>query len=360
MNGFISIIERFKNLEQYQFVSILIAILIYLVFELLNKQLAYLTIKIFKPKYKKKSIKKYGAYKPAKAFYSLLGLYLAVLFLKSPFNLSEYVMNIVNKIFKILTIFIFTNGIANVLTTNSNFINKIKNKINPDVEDSRFKFLLKAVRVIVYIIGGFLIITELGFNLNGLVAGFGIGGIILTLAAQDTAKNLFAGIMIFLDKPYKVGDWIQIDSLEGTVEDMTFRSTRIRSFENSIINIPNLLISEKSIINWSKMEKRRIKTNLCLVLDTPLNKVEKVQTRIKEMLINHYNITDNTIIVKFDNITENGINLFVSCYTNSVDYNSFLEEKEKINFKIMKILDEEKVELAYDTKTIFVKDEEKE
>ena len=103
------------------------------------------------------------------------------------------------------------------------------------------------------------------------------------------------------------------------------------------------------------MEKRRNKVNLCLELDTPLEKVQIVQKRIKDMLIKHDDVIDDTIIVRFDNITDNGINLLVCSYTNSIDYTSYLEEKEIINFKIMQILKEENVELAYDTKTVFVK-----
>lgn len=103
------------------------------------------------------------------------------------------------------------------------------------------------------------------------------------------------------------------------------------------------------------MERRRNKVNLCLDLETPIEKVQKVQERIKDMLIKRDKIIDDTIIVRFDNITDNGINIMVCSYTDSVDYASFLQEKEKINFKIMQILKEENVELAYDTKTIFLK-----
>lgn len=103
------------------------------------------------------------------------------------------------------------------------------------------------------------------------------------------------------------------------------------------------------------MEKRRNKVNLCLELDTPLEKVQIVQKRIKDMLIKHDDVIDDTIIVRFDNITDIGINLLVCSYTNSIDYASYLEEKEKVNFKIMQILKEENVELAYDTKTIIKK-----
>lgn len=345
-----------KSIQVTQIMDIAIAIGIYLIFRILTKTLSYITIRMFKPKVKnKKLIKNNPFYAPLKVFYVALGMYLAIIFLKNPLQINDTLMALVNKIFKIAVIIIFANGIANSLTTNSNSINKIKEKVNPDVDDSMFRFILKAIRFLIYIIAGFLVVTELEYNLNGLVAGLGIGSVVITLAAQDTAKNLFGGLVIFLDKPFIVGDWIEVDKYEGTIEDITFRSTRVRTFENSIVNIPNSIIANASIINWSKMEKRRYKVNLCLELDTTLEKVLIVEEKIKKMLKQHDDVIDDTIIVRFDNIIDNGINLLVSSYTNSVDYSSFLEEKEKINFKIMQILREENVELAYDTKTVCIK-----
>lgn len=356
MENIRNFIEAIKNIQKEQIIDILIGILVYILFRVLSKSLAYITIKIFKPKAKsKKEIRKHGFYHPLIVFYAVLGAYIGILFLRTPLGISIKVMEAINKIFKIAVIILFANGLANSLTTHSNLVNRLKEKINPDVEDSMFKFTLKAIRVLIYIVAGFLIITGLGYNLNGLVAGLGLGSVVVTLAAQDTAKNLFSGLVIFLDKPFIVGDWIEVDKYEGTVEDITFRSTRVRTFENSLLNIPNSVIANEAIINWSKMEKRKNKVNLCLDLDTPLEKVQVVQNRIKELLKQHDDVIDDTIIVRFDKITDNGINLMVSSYTNSIDYASFIEEKEKINFKIMQILREENVELAYDTKTVFVK-----
>ena len=356
MENIRSFAETIKEIQMAQIIDIGIAILIYILFRCLSKSLAYMTVKIFKPKTKnKKAIRGNAFYTPLKVFYVILGIYLALLFVRQPLKTSEWINGLVDQLFKIGVIILSANGIANSLTTNNSLVSRLKDRMNPDVEDSMLKFILKAIRGLIYVIAGFMIITDLGFNLNGLVAGLGIGSVVITLAAQDTAKNLFGGLVIFLDKPFVVGDWIEVEDYEGTVEDITFRSTRVRTFENSVVNIPNAVIANDSIINWSRMEKRRNKVNLCLDLDTPLEKVQIVQKRIKELLIQHDDVIDDTIIVRFDNITDNGINLLVCSYTNSIDYASFLEEKEKINFKIMQILKEENVELAYDTKTIFVK-----
>ena len=339
MENIRSFVESIKEIQMTQIIDILIAILIYILFRCLSRSLAYFTVKIFKPKTKnKKAIKNNAFYTPLKVFYIILGLYLALLFIRQPLNTGAWINNWVDQLFKISFIILAANGIANSLTTNNKMVNRLKDKMNPEVEDSMLKFILKSIRVLVYV-----------------VAGLGIGSVVITLAAQDTAKNLFGGLVIFLDKPFVVGDWIEVDKYEGTVEDITFRSTRVRTFENSVANIPNAVIANDSIINWSRMEKRRNKVNLCLDLDTPLEKVQIVQKRIKELLVQHDDVIDETIIVRFDNITDNGINLMVCSYTNSIDYASFLEEKEKINFKIMQILREENVELAYDTKTVFVK-----
>ena len=158
-----------------------------------------------------------------------------------------------------------------------------------------------------------------------------------------------------MDKPFVVGDWIQMDNFEGTVEDITFRSTRVRTFENSVVNIPNSVISNSSIINWSKMEKRRYKTNLCLELNTPLEKLENFKKKVEEMLQSRDAIFDDSIIVKFDEIKDNGVNVLICSYTDSVDYPSYLAEREDINYKIMKILKEEGISLAYNTQTVYVK-----
>ena len=154
---------------------------------------------------------------------------------------------------------------------------------------------------------------------------------------------------------HAVGDWIQFKDYEGTVEDITYRSTRLRTFENSIVNIPNSIIANESLINCSKIEKRRYKINLGITLETPLNKVKIIEEKIKTMLKEKEAVMDDSIIVKFDKITDNTINLLIYAFTDSVDYGSFLKQKEEINFKIMQILESENVELAYDTKTVYVK-----
>lgn len=345
-----------ENIKAIQVMDIVIAIGILLFFRIFSSSFSYIIIRMFKIKEKKsKKIKDSAFYNPLKIFFIILGFYLAIVFLKVPLKITDDIMFVVYQAFIIISTLAFAKGLAASFTPKSSLYQKIKEKTNKDVEDSMLDFILKIIRIIIYVIAAFIIITVLGVNLNGLVAGLGVGGVILTLAAQDTAKNLFAGLIVFLDKPFIVGDWIEVDKFEGTVEDITFRSTRLRTFENSLVNIPNSSISNASIINWSKMEKRRYRTNLCIELDTSLDKLEKFKKRVEDMLQARDAIYDDSIVVKFDSITENGLNVLICSYTNSVDYTSYIAEREDINYKIMKILQEENIGLAYDTKTVYVK-----
>lgn len=348
------IIDFINKLNTQDIIDIIVAIGIMILFIALSSSISYMIVKLFKIKAKKREIKESAFYEPLRIFINILGVYIAVLFLKQPLEIPDEIMQIFTKAFKIISILAFAKGLAKSFTLDSTLIKKYKQKSKKEIEETTLNFILKIVRVIIYTLAIILVITELGFNLNGIITGLGIGGVIITLAAQDTAKNLFGGATIFFDKPFAVGDWIQMDTYEGTVEDITFRTTRIRTSENSIVNVPNSVISESSVINWSRLEKRRYKLNICIETNTPLEKLQKVEERIKTMLVNKDDVIDDTIIVRFDGITTNGLNLYICSYTNSVDYMSYLEEKERINYKIMQILNEENVKMAYDTKTIIM------
>ncbi len=345
-----------KYITSIQIVDVLIALFITIFFKIFSSTFSYIIVKMFKFKTKNKAqIKENAFYNPLRIFFAILGVYLGILFLKRPLNITNEIMNIITKIFEIIVTFAFAKGLASSFRTGSSLVKRLKKTLNTKLDDNMFDFMLKVVRVIIYVIAVFIVVAILGINLNGLVAGLGIGGIIVTLAAQDTAKNLFGGLIIFIDKPFNVGDWVQFNNFEGTIEDITFRSTRIRTFENSVVNVPNSIISEASVINWSKMEKRRYKTNLCVESSTTLEKLQKFEARVREMLQSREAIYDDSIIVRFDQITENGINILVYTYTDSVDYESYLAEVENINLKIMKILKEEDIKLAYESRNVYIK-----
>ena len=348
-----------NNINKETMISIGIALVICILFKVFSSSIAYLIIRICKFNVKKikisKQIKESAFYNPIKIFITILGIYLGLKYLEKPLNISKNVMNIVNIIFKIVSIIGFTRALALSFTDESKLVKKLRKHYNKEENDTMFSFVIKIIRIIIHIIAILLVIIVLGFDITGLVAGLGLGGVILTLAAQDTAKNLFGGAVIFLDKPFSVGDWIQVDIYEGIVEDITFRSTRIRTFENSVVNIPNANISNTSVINWSKMQKRRYKTNILVELNTPLEKLEIFKLKVEEMLKQRESILEDSIIVKFDNIKSNSLNILIYSFADCIDYIGFLTEKEKINYKIMKILKEQNIKIACDEKVINIK-----
>ena len=263
-------------------------------------------------------------------------------------------MNIVTKIFQIISVLAFAKALASSFTTKSSLVKRFKNSSKNNLDDSMLEFALKVARAIIYIVALFIVLAILQINLSGLVAGLGIGGIIVTLAAQDTAKNIFGGIVLFIDKPFNVGDWIQTPNYEGAVEDITFRTTRIRNADNAVVNIPNSTIADSAIINWSKLEKRRYKFNISLPLETTSEKIEQISNEIKEMLISEPNVIDEDTLISFEKIENNGLSLYVRLYMDITNYKDYMMLKDKINKNIINILHNLGADLTYPTTSVYI------
>lgn len=350
-----NIIEMFKNIELKQVITILIAISVMVFFYIFCNTFSYIIVKLFNLKIKsKEKIKANPFYTPLKIFFFLLGIYIGCKVL----NLSPEVINIVNNIAKMAIILLLAAAIAGNFTIDSRTIQNIQKKYNLTMDDNRLNFFCKTIRLIIYIIAIIIIIVQLGYSFTGIITGLGIGGVIITLAAQDTAKNIFGGIMLIVDKTFVVGDWIQTASYDGIVEDITFRSTRIRTWDNTVANIPNGVLANESIVNCSKMEKRKYKIDLKIDLDTPMQTVKRVISKIYFMLINHPDVINDDTYVKFDRIREDGINIMICVFTNSVNYEKYLNAKEKINENILEILERENVKIAYPTTSVVIKNKE--
>lgn len=349
MNQFMDFVS---NINQETIMTVLIAIGIFVIFKVFSSPVAYIIIKIFNMKIKgKQKIKENSFYKPIKAICTLIGLYLAILCL----DLPEDVFFVIDKIFRIVVIFVISNNIGNILHPQSQFMKKIKNSDKINVNDKVAEFIGKTIKGVIYVIAGFIIAAELNYDLSGLIAGLGLGSIVIALAAQDIAKNLCSGVVLLFDKPFMIGDYIATGNYEGTVEDMTFRAIRIRTPDNTLVSIPNSKISEGIVINYSKMEKRRYKLDLLVSLETNMVKVEEVIEKLKEMLEKSPNILEDSLQVHMDKILDNGINITIFFYTDVIVFADFLEFKENINMSIMNLMMQEGVELAYDTKTVYIK-----
>lgn len=337
-------------------IKIAIAIGIILVFRILSSILSKFIIKILgKNNKEKKDVRKNPFYMPLKTIFTFVGVYVALNFLKETIAISVELQAIINKALKIAMIVFVAKAFGESLDDKNGLFTKLKTKSNKEIDPGTKTVILKAIRIIIYIIAAFMVISELGYDISGFITSLGIGGVVITLAAQDTAKSLIGGALIILDKPFKVGDYIKVGTFEGTVEEITFRSTNIRTVDNSVLHIPNSEMSISAIINFSEMEKRRYFSRLTLELNTKLENVEIVKNQIQQMLQKREDIIQDSVIVKFENISANGIDLLVIGYINETDYGRFLEIKEQINYAIMAILQNQRVELAYNTQTVYVK-----
>ena len=354
MNFINEIIKIFKSLALENIIDIGIGLAIIVIFKIFSSSFAYIIIKMFKFKVKdKKKIKSNGFYKPLKAFFILLGIYIGVMALKLPGDIFD----IATKIFKICTIIIISKGFANLFDASSETFNAIRERLHIEGTDTTINFFSKIAKGLIYIVAAFIVISEFGYDLSGLAAGLGIGSVVIALAAQDIAKSFVAGVSIITDRPFDIGDYIEVDTYAGTVEDITFRTTRIRDINNQIVVLPNSFLTTASIINATKREKRRYYLLLTLELNTPLEKVANLSENIKLTLNTHPNIIKEDIRVFFDTISANGIDISISFYTDIIDLEDFMKFKEEINYALLKMINEANIELAYPSQSIYLKKE---
>jgi len=230
-------------------------------------------------------------------------------------------------------------------------------KTETDLDDMLLPFINKGIKVIVVIVGITVIAKEWRYDLGALLTGLGLGGLAFALAAQETLANMFGGMTIMLDKPFSVGDWILTPDVEGIVEDIGFRSTRIRTFAQALVTVPNSTLAKTAVTNWSKMGKRRINFNLRIKYQTTAEKMNKLLEKIREMLENHAEIHQQTIFVFFDKFGDNGYELFFNFFTKTTAAQRFFEVKEDINLKIMQILDELGIEIALPSTSVYIENE---
>lgn len=351
------IINYFESLGSIQFIDILVAICIMTLFIVLSPSISYLIIKLVKLKSSKNKIKDSAFYRPLKVFFSILGIYLAVVFLKKSLAISDEVMTIVTKAFWIISTMAFSKALAQSFTPKSTLVSIYKDNTQKDINNTMLNFSLKVIRGIIYVIELLVILYILDINLGGVVASVGIGGVIITLAAQDTAKNIIAGIAMFVDRTFNVGDWIETPNYEGTVEEMTFRTTRIRNSENAIVNIPNSKLADTSVINWSKIHKRRYKVRLPFSFDLTAEQMDYLTKRITGMLEKNPDIINEDILLSFDKISDNGISLLIDIFVNTTNYDEFEKTKDKVNAKILDIVHSSGIKLSYPTNKVFIENE---
>lgn len=220
--------------------------------------------------------------------------------------------------------------------------------------DSQMVPFMKELSKIMAIVVAVFVILGAVFNLNvaTIIAGLGIGGIAVALAAQDTLQNLLGSFTIFADKPFVVGDLIRIDQYEGTVEKVGFRSTLIRTLDKTLVIIPNKKMVDSPLENLSLRNLRRMKFIIGLKYATPSETMKKISLEI-EKFVNEHPLTSNDTLVSFDSFGDSSLNIQVLYFIEIVDYNEYMHIREDINYRIMQIVSENGADFAFPSQTVY-------
>ena len=295
-----------------------------------------------------KSSKMYG---PLRRMVLCIGIYIALRIIPTSAQVTYYI----NEVFKIIVIIFITKGLTSLMTKDSKIFKKI---LNISENDTVNNFFCKIFRGLTWIIALFVIMTELGFDLSGLATGLGLVSAVLALAAQELVKNLISGFSILTDKPFVLGDWIEVGEYSGTVMDISFRSTRIKALNNTLITIPNSKIATEYVINWNRLKSRRLELILGLDLNTPTEKIKRIIKKMKLVLKKNSHVIEDTVQVNFDQIASCSNDIKIFLYINETSYIKFLNAKQDVLYDLLTLIEKENVELAYPTQTVYVKNTE--
>lgn len=288
--------------------------------------------------------------KPLRWFFVFLGLYLAILNLPYEHGFEDRII----QIYRTLIIILITSGLYNFSSASSLFFEKMGSKLHVEVDKILLPILSKTLRFIIVAIAISIIAQEWEYDINGFVAGLGLGGLALAFAAQEIIEDFFGGIVIMTEKPFTKGDWILTKDVEGTVEEINFRSTRIRAFRQALVTVPNSKLANTAILNWTKMGKRQITFHLGVTLDTPKNKLQSCIKEIDQLLKNHPEIHQETIFVHFDGFNKNSLDIFLYFFTKTTVWGEYLAVKEDVNLKILEIMKNEGVQIAFPSRSIYI------
>ena len=250
----------------------------------------------------------------------------------------------------------------------------------PNVRKEMIVFILKILKIVLVVLVLLFLLTQLNIDIQAIVASLGIGGIAIALASKDTLTNFFGSLSIMADNSFSQGDWIQVNDFEGTVVDIRMRTTRIRTFENALITVPNSLLANMHIQNWSKRRiGRRIKMSLGITYESKMEDIIRLRKAIHDMLENHPGIATvknedakkskrfeatkredvqgvkRTLLVYIDEFGASSINILIYCFSRSPVWEEWLDTKEDVLIKIAELVEKHHCAFAYPTQAIWMK-----
>ena len=287
---------------------------------------------------------------PIKFFPVVFGFFLASTFLNLE-GKSEIFVDNLNRSLVTILIFWF---IHQLIYPASLLIKSIEEILSKDL----LNWILRALKVLIVILGFAATLEIWGIKIGPIIAGLGLFGVAVALGAQDLFKNLISGILVLVEKRFKVGDWISVEGIiEGTVENIGFRSTVIRKFDKSLATIPNFQFAEKAVINQSEISNRRIDWMIGLEYKTTSDQLEKVRNDIIDHIKSNeeFIVSDNTpCAVNLNQFSASSIDIMIRCYTKTNDYYEWLKIKDKFVIKVKQIVENAGASFAFPSQSIYV------
>jgi len=237
------------------------------------------------------------------------------------------------------------HGISDVLTDRAS-------ATEGTFDDQLVPIFRKAAVVFLIIAGAVMIIQNLGYSAASLLAGFGLGGAALAFASKDTVANFFGSIVIFVDRPFQIGDWIEVGDVEGTVETVGIRVTRIRTFANALLTVPNATFTTSPINNWSKMQKRRIKLTVGLTYDTSPDKMRQAVEGIRDIIRNDDRLHQDFFLVNFFDFGPSSLDIFCYLFTRTTNWAEHMQIREEFMLRVMEAMQGLGLSFAFPTTTV--------
>ncbi len=231
---------------------------------------------------------------------------------------------------------------------------EIASETDSKLDDQLVPLARTAGKLFVGAIGGVFILQNLDVNITSLIAGLGLGGLAVALAAQDTLKNLLGGATILADKPFQVGDWVIVGDIEGTVEQVGFRSTRIRTFADSLITVPNARMTDTAVNNMGQRTWRRYYTTVGIAYHTDPDRIQAFVEGIRAIVRSNQQMRHDYYIVELHSFGASSLNIMVYTFIGASNWNEELRTRHVFNVDIIRLAQELQVEFAFPTQTLHI------
>lgn len=234
---------------------------------------------------------------------------------------------------------------------------RLSAKTESKLDDQIVPLIRKTIKIIIAVTVLVTVIQNLGYSVTSFLASLGVGGLALALAAKDTVANLFGSVVIFTDRPFQVGDWVEFDGIQGDVEEVGFRTTRIRRFDKSLVTVPNSTFSITAITNHSARPKRRVDITVGVTYESKPAQIRSLVDALRALIAEHEGLDRGFQFVHFTEMGATSLNVRVYCFTVSTNWVTHLAVKEALMLRIMETVAAHGLEMAFPTQTVYLRDE---